>query len=146
MVAGTTIHDCKWLQEQLCSTWNTRRRGQAGAASRPRTGGGAGGTTEARKPHRPPLPPAPAGRAGAACRPRAGEDAGGRPTEPREPHGEEPYSTGGGGLPPPLVLPPPARGRLAAPACPHILFNKRLVSVFCSVITYVNKVTFLVVY
>lgn len=119
--------------------------GRRGRQADPARAVGAGGTTEARKPHRPTLPPAPEGRAGAACRPRTDEGAGGRPTEPREPHGKEPRSTGGGGLPPPLVLQPHARGRLAAPACSHILFNECLMPVLCAVITYVDKVTLFII-
>lgn len=92
--------------------------GKRGRQADPARAEGAGGTTEARKPHRPSLPPATAGRAGAACRTRTGKGAGGRPTEPREPHRKSPAARAGaacrprwcchrpcgGGLPPPLAF------------------------------------------
>ena len=135
MVAGTTMFHVEHTAG-----------GRRGRHAAPARAVGAGGTTEARKPHRPTLPPAPEGRAGAACRPRTGEGAGGSPTEPKAPHGKKPRSTGGGGLSPPLVLQPHARGRLAAPACSHILSNKRFISIFCAVIAYVDKVALPVEY
>lgn len=76
--------------------------GRRGRQADPARAVGAGGTTEARKPHRPTLPPAPAGRAGGGLPPPHGQGRRGQT------HGTESA--------PRKEAPQHGRGRLAAPA------------------------------
>lgn len=149
-------HNCKWLHQQLFTNVNgcrsnyvprgTRRRGQAGAASRPRAGGGGG------RHHRSPKTPqaAPAARArrsrGGGLPPRAGEGEGGSPTEPRKPHGKKPLQHGRGRLAAPAGAATARAGAACRPRLPLHLFNYCLVPISFSVIAYMNKVLLLIVY
>ena len=120
MVAGTIIHICKWLQKQLCSTWNTQAG--AGGGGKTHTRGRLGRATpqNTENPTGHPCRPRQQVARGRLAAPARARARGANPRNQDSPTERSPCSTGGGGLPPPLVLHTPARGRLAAPACLYI--------------------------